>query len=233
MTDAIDTDIQVRSQITNPSLLENQQRPPLATRDGALFSASWYLKQLLRGRIFQVAAGATDQGLTDEGTWGDGALDSDEFDLIASIPANVIIVPLSWEVVMQKFGSTALLEIVLAFGNSGVPSATNLTLVPVNQNTTSTRTSALTNNIVANANDGGTTFVMEGEIFRDGLQLVEDVAANDDASWPNRFRWTAESPSDLYVVEGVRQIAGFIAAQAGTGFQKFTWAEFESGEDIG
>ncbi len=233
MTDAIDTDIQVRSQITNPSLLENQQRPPLATRDGALFSADWYLKQLLRGRIFQVQAGATDQGLTDEATWGALTLDSDEFDLIASIPANVIIVPLAWEIVMQKFGTTQLLEIVLAFGNSGVPNATSLTVVPVNQNTASTRKSALTNNIVMNANDSGTTFVMEGEIFRDGLQLVEDIAADDDASWGSKFRWSAESPSDLYIVEGVRQIAGFIAAQAGQGFQKFTWAEFESGEDIG
>ena len=228
-----DADIRVLSQVTQPKVGENLIRPPIATRDGALFSADWYLKQLLRGRIFQVQAGATDQGLTDPGTWGAGTLDDTEFDLILSIPANVIVVPLSWEVVMEKFGSTQLLEIVLAWGTLGVPSATNLTLVPVNKNTTATRTSALTNNVVANANASGTALTMEGEIFRDGLQLVEDIAANDDAAWPSRFVWRADSPSDLYIIEGVRQIAGYIAAQGGTGFQRFTWAEFESGEDIG
>lgn len=228
-----DSNIRVLSQTTNPEVGENLVRPPLATRDGAIFNADWYLKQLLRGRIFQVQGGSADQTLTAPATFGAGALDSTEFDLLLSIPDDVIVVPLAWEIVVEKWSTTGLFEIVLAFGTLAVPNATNLTLVPVNQNTAATRKSALTNNVVANADASGTGLTMEGEIYRDGLQLVEDIAANDSAAWPSKFTWVADSPSDLFAIEGVRQIAGYISAIGATGFQKFTWAEFETGEDIG
>ncbi len=227
-----DSNIRVLSQTTNPDVGENLVRPPLATRDGALFSADWYLKQLLRGRIFQVQGGSANQSLTAPGTWGDGALETTEFDLLIDIPANVIIIPLAWSVVMEKFGATGLVELLLAWGVDCVSGGTDLTVVPVNQNTASTRKSALTNNVVVNAATGGTGLTKQGEIFRGGLQLVEDIAANDSAAWPSKFEWKATGPNDLYLIQGIRQIAGYIAAVGGTGFQKFTYAEFEVGEDF-
>ena len=235
MTDALrDVDIRVKSQQSSPEVpKDGTTRPVVGTRDGAIFSADWYTKQLMRGKIFQVAGGATDQGITDPGTFGAGALDSDEFDLLVTVPANTTIIPLGWTVVMEKFGSTGLLELLLAWGTGAVSGGTDLTLVPVNQNTGSGNVSALTNNIVALAADGGTALTKQGEIHRDGLQLVEDIAANDNAAWPNRFQWKAQSPDDLYIIEGAKLIAGWIASVGGTGFQKFTWAEFETGEDIG
>ena len=229
-----DVDIRAKARQAEPEVVRDGEIVPVqATRDGALFSADWYLKQLLRGRIFQVAAGATDQGITDPGTWGAGALDSDEFDLLITVPAGTVLIPLEWTVVMEPFGSTGLVEILLARGTGAVSGGTDLTLVPVNQNMSSNKVSALTNNIIANAADGGTALTKVAEIWRDGLQLVEDIAANDNAAWPNRFQFKAESPADLHIVQGATQLAGWIAAVAGQGFQKFVWAEFETGEDIG
>ncbi len=235
MTDALrDVDIRVKSQQSSPEVpKDGTTRPVVGTRDGAIFSADWYLKQLMRGKIFQVAGGATNQGATDPGTFGAGALDTDEFDLLVSVPANTTIIPLGWTVVCEAFGSTGLLEILLAWGTGAVSGGTDLTLVPVNQNTGSGNTSALTNRIVALAADSGTALVQEGEIWRDGLQLVEDIAANDNAAWPSKFQWKAQSPDDLHIIEGAKFIAGWVSAVGATGFQKFTWAEFETGEDIG
>ncbi len=234
MTDALrDVDLRIKSNQDSPEVLKNSFRPAIGTRDGAIFSADWYLKQLMRGKIFQVAGGATNQGATDPGTFGAGALDTDEFDLLVTVPANTTIIPLGWTVVCEKFGSTGLLEILLAWGTGAVSGGTDLTLIPVNQNTGSSNVSALTNNIVALAADSGTALVQEGEIWRSGLQLVEDIAADDAAAWPSRFQWKAEAPDDLHIIEGAKFIAGWVAAVGGTGFQKFTWAEFETGEDIG
>ena len=229
-----EVDIRVKTQqSSSEAVSEGVTRVPAGTRDGAIFTADWYTKQLLRGKIFQVAGGATNQGITDPGTFGPGALDSDEFDLLVTVPANTTIIPLGWTVVMEKFGSTGLLEILLAWGTGAVSGGTDLTLVPVNQNTGSGNVSALTNNIVALAADGGTALTKQGEIWRDGLQLVEDIAANDNAAWPSKFQWKAQSPDDLHIIEGAKFIAGWVAAVGGTGFQKFTWAEFKTGEDIG
>lgn len=229
-----DVDLRAKAQQANPEVANDGQSVELlATRDGAIFSADWYLKQLMRGRIFQVACGATNQGITNPGTFGAGALDDDEFDLLITVPAGTTIVPLEWTVVMEKFGATGLLEILLAWGTSAVSGGTDLTLVPVNQNLGSNRVSALTNNVVALAADAGTSLTKQGEIWRDGLQLVEDIAADDAAAWPSRFQWKAQSAADLFAIEGARFIAGWIAAVGGTGFQKFTYAEFETGEDIG
>lgn len=228
-----DVDVRVRSQILNPDTGENLVRPPLATRDGATFSADWYLKQLMRGNIFQVAGGATNQGITDPGTFGAGALDSDEFDLLIEVPTGTTIIPLGYTVVMEKFGATGLLEILLAWGTGAVSGGSDLTLVPVNQNLASSKTSALTNNVIALGADGGTALTKEGEIWRDGLQLVEDIAANDNAAWPNRFQFKASGPDDLYIIKGPKFIAGWVASVGGTGFQKFTYAEFLTGEDFG
>ncbi len=229
-----DVDIRAKAQITSPEVADDGNAvAALATRDGAIFTADWHLKQLMRGRIHQVAGGATDQGITDPGTFGAGALDTDEFDLIITVPANTIIIPLEWTVVMETFGATGLLEILLARGTGAVSGGSGVTLVPVNQNMASNKVSALTNNVEINAADGGTALTKEAEIWRDGLQLVEDIAADDNAAWPNRFQFKASSPADLHIIEGPTFIAGWIAAVGGTGFQKFAYAEFESGDDIG
>lgn len=229
-----DVDMRAKANITSPAVVDDGQTTEVVTtRDGAIFSADWYLKQLLRGRIHQVACGATDQGITNPGTFGAGTLDSEEFDLLITVPANTIIIPLEWTVVMEKFGATGLLEILLARGTAAVSGGTDLTLVPVNQNMNSNKVSALTNNVVALAAASGTALTKVAEIWRDGLQLVEDIAANDSAAWPNRFQFKASSPADLHIIEGPHSIAGWIASVGGTGFQKFVYAEFESGEDIG
>jgi hypothetical protein len=229
-----DVDIRAKARQSDPEVVRDDAIVPVqATRDGALFSADWYLKQLLRGRIHQVSGGATDQGTTDPGTFGAGALDTDEFDLLITVPEGTVIIPLEWTVVLEKFGATGLLEIVLARGTGAVGSGTHLTLVPVNQNMSSNKVSALTNNVIALDNGGGTALTQEAEIWRGGLQLVEDIAADDAAAWPSRFQFKASSPADLHICRGATFIAGWVAGTACTGFQKFVYAEFESGEDIG
>ena len=229
-----DVDIRAKSQTTSPEVVsDGTKRDVVATRDGAIFSADWYLKQLMRGRIHQVAGGATDQGATDPGTFGAGALDTDEFDLLVTVPTGTIIIPLEYTVVMEKFGATGILEILLARGSGAIGGGSALTLVPVNQNMASNKKSALTNNIVALDAGGGTALTQEAEIWRDGLQLVEDIAANDNAAWPSRFQFKAEGPADLHIVKGPTFIAGWVSSVGGTGFQKFVYAEFETGEDIG
>jgi hypothetical protein len=160
-------------------------------------------------------------------------LDSTEFDLLITVPPGTVIVPLEWTVVLEKFGATGLLEILLARGTGAVSGGTDLTLVPVNQNMASNKVSALTNNVVALAAAAGTGLTKEAEIWRGGLQLVEDIAADDTAAWPSRFQFKASSPADLHICQGPTFIAGYIAAVGGTGFQKFVYAEFETGEDIG
>ncbi len=229
-----DVDINVLSRTVNVQVGEDLLRRPVATRDGALFSADWYYKQLLRGKIFQVAGGLTNQVASTPAVWGALTLDTDEFDLLINVPKGTTIVPLQYTVIMEKFGTTQLFEILLATGTGAVSGGSGVTLTPVNQNGASNKTSALANgNVLVNNDDGGTALTQESEIWRDGLQLVEDIAADDNAEWPSRFEWTAENPGDLHVVEGQKFIAGWIAAQAGQGFQKFTYAEFETGEDIG
>lgn len=229
-----DVDLRAKAQQANPEVVEDGNVAPIvATRDLALFTADWYLKQALRGKIFQVAGGATDQGFSDPGTFGAGALDTDEFDLLLTVPLGTTIIPLEWILTLETFGTTSLLEILLAWGIDAVVGANAVTLVPVNQNLGSNRVSAITNNVVMLGDNGGTALTKEGEIFRGGLQLVEDIAANDNAAWPSQFGWKAEGPSDLHIIEGPRLIAGWVSSQAGTGFQKFTYLELETGVDIG
>ncbi len=229
-----DADIRVLSRTVNVQVGENLLRRPLATRDGAIFSADWYYKQLLRGKIFQVAGGASDQGATDEATWGALTLDTDEFDLLIDIPEGTTIVPLQYTVVVQKFGTTQLFEILLATGTSAASGGSGVTLTPVNQNGASNKTSALAGGkVIANDAGGGTALTQDTEIWRGGLQLVEDIVANDNAAWPSRFQWNATGPGDLHIIEGAKFLAAWVSSTDATGFQKFVYAEFETGEDIG
>jgi len=194
-------------------------------RDGTVGIADLIALWSLEGRIFTVTNGQS----TTPRTWqASGTLDTKEFDLHIAVPASVVIIPLSLEVVFETYGTTAVAELMLQYGTgSVVGTATSDT--PTSSNANAGISSACTCK-TASATGTALTSVTE-EIWHDMLQAAETVAsAGEDVHWkPQRFEYIAMKTGVLHVVGPSVQLVGFFVSQAPTGFYTFKYAELPVG----
>ena len=193
------------------------------TRDGAVLEVPWIQALCLEGRLFGCGPGATALGVA-AGTFGAGAIDTDEFDYLQTIPATVAVIPVYLRVSMVTVG-TALESGMHAFwGASGVIGANSVAVTPHNLRPASSNLSACT--VAVLGDDGGTTFVPAGLICRDVTTALTGVAGTPQQFIP---QWSVAQAGFTPVLEGLaspgRQISIWVDGQAGTGYIHFVYAE--------
>lgn len=192
------------------------------TRDGALYQVPWLQALCLEGRMFGVQFGDANLGIVTVGTFGGGAIDLEEHDLLQTVPATVAVIPVYYKVAFLAHGTGAC-SVALVWGNTGVITGGS-TAVPYNMRPASSNVSACTVAILGNA--GGTAVVVDGVIYHEATTALTGVAATPAQLG---YEWSATKDSFIPVIEGLaspeRQIAGFAASNAGTGWINYVYAE--------
>ncbi len=196
-----------------------------AFRDGTLTVADLIAAWSFEGKVFCANAGT----ITTPITFGAGSIDSGEYDLHVSVPSDKVIFPLSLRIKMEAYGTTAIFETMACYG-TGSTCGAGTTITPVNVNTGSSNASSCTITAAATTTSGVAFTGKYVEFFRDGLQKVATTATGDDDSARSgeTFPWYAKNEGIMRQVGPSAQLAVFAAAQAGTGFIIFEYAELLS-----
>src|SRR3990167_7653943 len=94
------------------------------TRDGAIFTADWFLARSLEGRLFGANSGVGTTPVTFA-----GAYDADAPDLHVDVPSGTLIVPCYIMVKYEAIGTESELEVIgLASATGGTATGTALTV---------------------------------------------------------------------------------------------------------
>ena len=197
------------------------------TRDGAPFTADWLLGAALEGRVFCAQAGLLSTAITWTAT---ATNDQTKPAVFLSVPSGTTIIPVSIELYMEAFGTTAQFECEAITGTGGV-SASGTAMVITNMRTdapvssTCTATSDITGGTACTANVNA--------FWRDGQQFAITKSAGSAtaaASDPNKFAWKLSDSMVAPVVKGPGQLMVTQGSQAGTGFCKVVFVEIPSNE---
>ncbi len=189
-----------------------------ALRDGTLTVAGWIAALSLEGRVFTANSGVA----TTEVTFGDSGLDTTEFDLHVAVPAGVAIIPLELNIHYEVYGTALLTENVMQSGSGSVTGA-GASITPLSSNLLTGLKSGCTVTGSAVAGTALTTDVKE--IWRDIDQLTITIATVAQIRVPYAYRWKAMQAGVLDVVGPNQQVCIWAAANAGTGFISFKYAE--------
>ncbi len=194
------------------------------TRDGALIALPWIQACIWEGLGFSVGYGAAANEDTDPGTFGAGGADLDEFDMLQTLPANgsVGIIPILFKPVFEDIGTVLAVDILLCYGSGGIVGANSVSQTPVNLRSDSNNTSACT--VAGLGDDGGTVITIGSYIYREGGTHLTGIA--DTPATLLNLEWSAQKVGYAPVIVGAsRQVAAFLASQAGTGYITYQWLE--------
>ncbi len=197
------------------------------TRDGAVFTADWYLAAALEGRAFGVNAGTG----TGPITFNAGALIVAEPDVCITVPDGTTIIPVLIEYALETTGAGASDIVAVASSATQVITAGDAKTI-YNMRTDAPVASNCT---AASVLDGGTgvtpytgNFV---EFFRGYAGDTTDQHGSNTAqtiATASRYSWTAAKTMVPPILTGVSQLAVYLAATAGTGWCTVIWVEFPS-----
>ena len=190
---------------------------------GELIGIPWMQALALEGRMFGVAYGAANNTIATVGTFAPGAVALDEFDLLQTVPATVAVMPAYYKVAFSTVGTVAALHVALAWGQTGVIAA-GISCTPFNLNTGSTNASLCT--ITGLGDDGGTACTISGVIYQEAATVLVGAANTPQQLG---YEWAAGKAGFVPVIKGLvsptRQVMGWAAAQGGTGWITYQYAE--------
>lgn len=193
-------------------------------RNGSISVVDFVAGLSAAGRVFIANAGT----VTTPITFGAGTIDEAEFDLHVAVPANKVIIPLEIQLHMEAFGTTAIFEYLAAWGTgSTVGAGTSIT--PRNTNLQSSDASACTITAAATTTSG-VALANDREFWRGGVQKIITVGTvtEEGSKEESKYMWSWKDSGVLHLVGPSAQLGIFAAAQAGTGFIIFTYAETPS-----
>jgi hypothetical protein len=196
-----------------------------ALRDGSLTTAAFFQAMAMEGRMYVANAGS----VTTPITFGAGDITGTEPDLLVEVPSNMVVIPVSFILNVEAYGTTAIFQCILSAGKGGSRGAATggTAVTPVNVRTDAPFASQST--IYSNIDTGTATYLTTNayEFWRDGLQKAVTQAAADATS-PHRletFAWSAQATGTYPILVGASQLFAFAAGQAGTGFMTLTYVE--------
>jgi len=196
-------------------------------RDGSVATIPWTQALTLEGRVYGAAPGATALGVA-AGSFGAGAIDTDEFDYLQTIPATVAVLPIYIRVCIVTIGTAAEAGFHAFWGGAGVIGANSVAVTPHNLLTNSSNTSACT--VATLGDDGGTTFVPAGLIARDVVMgITPNITATTAIGSTFIPAWSAITAGYTPTITGLaspaRQIVIWANGQAAAGYIHHVFAE--------
>jgi hypothetical protein len=145
--------------------------------------------------------------------------------MFLSVPLGTTVIPVSIDLYMEAFGTTAQFECLAAVGTGGV-SAGGSSMTITNLRTDAPNTSACT----ATSDLTGATYMTTNlsEFWHDGQQFAITKSAGSataSASDPIKFSWSVKDALYTPVIVGAGQLAVLQGSQAGTGFGHIIFVE--------
>jgi len=197
-----------------------------ATRDGALFTADWFLAQALAGNVFAVNNGL----LTTPISFNAGAAADGEPDLLINVPAGTTIIPAYIGIQYEDSGTALVLDTfaVASASYDNAVTATALTSSIMNMRTDEPKNSNCSAYGVVTG--GGATLETGNyiEFWRPFAGFGED-AFNGSTGWVNPAingcYWSAREAVVPPIVKGQGALAIFAGGQAQKGFMTVVWVE--------
>jgi hypothetical protein len=192
-------------------------------RRSEIVNQAFIRQAAMEGRVYCASAGALSTPITWTAT---ATADYTKSALFGAVPSGVTVIPLSIDLYMEAFGTTAQFECVAAVGTGGIP-AGGSAVTPTNMRTdapnvsTTVWTSDLT---------GGTACTTNvSEFWRDGQQFAITKTAGSAtaaASDPIKFSWKLADSDAFPVIVGPGQLEIAQGSQAGTGFCTVIYIEY-------
>jgi hypothetical protein len=195
-----------------------------ATRDGALFTADWYMAQALAGNVFGINAGV----LTSPVSTTTGGLVDGTQDVLINVPSGTTIIPIRIGANFEDTGTADVLE-VLAVASAVYDNANTSTAITImSMRSDKPKGSACSAMYVVSA-DG--TAVESGnfvEFWRPYAGSVEDAFASS-TGFKNQYVhgsfWNAKTAVVPPIITGPGSLSLYAAGQAATGFFTVIWVE--------
>jgi hypothetical protein len=197
------------------------------TRDGALFTADWYLARAMEGRVFGANVGTGTTPLTFA-----GAYDANGPDLHVHVPDGTTIIPVSITVVYDAVGTEATMEIIGLASSTGDSSVTGTASTIYNMRVDAPVASLCT--VTGAVDAAGVTDPNAGnfiEFWRRQRPLTDTVASGENDRVELRFNWSALVDGPPPIIVGGSSgsaLTVYATAQAGTGFITALWVEVPS-----
>jgi hypothetical protein len=195
-------------------------------RGGEGVVVPWVQALILEGLGFSAQFGAANLEDTDPGTFGAGGIDLTEIDMLVTLPSSgaLGLIPIYFKPVFEAIGTIAAVDVLLAHGTAAVIGANSITPTLTNMKPGHANTTGCT--IAALGDAGGTGLTITGYIYREGGTHLTGVAATGQTLMPE---WSIGRAGHAPVVSGAsRQVAAYLASQAGTGYIHYEQIEMAS-----
>jgi len=200
------------------------------TRDGAVFSADWFLAAALEGRAFGVNVGTASSPVT----FNAGAIVATEPDVCVTVPAGTTIIPVLIEYALEDTGTEGTAMDIVALASSlGTQVITAGDAKTIHNMRTDKPNVSLCS--AASVLDGGTGVTPYGgnriEFFRGYAGHVTDQHGSSTAhtvATASRYSWKASQTMVPPILVGAGQFAMYISAPGATGWSTVIWVEFPS-----
>lgn len=187
-------------------------------KDGTVFTADWLAGLALKGRMLTINAGTGTAPITSAGAYVNTTPDLD-----VKVPAGVCAIPVSIQIGIETYGTTALFESVAAIGQGGVITPTSADAVTLVNNRIDKSGDVF--GITAVSTGTGATYMDTGvyEFMRhQHNKMVTIATADDDSSiGPSQYSWSALQSGCwpiMYSTASFTRLNVFMACQATTGF---------------
>ena len=194
-----------------------------AMRDGAMFTADWFVGQALAGNCFGVNAGIMTAPVTFSPVVADTMPD-----LLVGVPTGTTIIPTYITVCFEDTGTALTVDTFAVVAPTYDVTLTGTATNIMNMRVDKPKSSNCTSYNVVTAN--GPTFESGNflEFWRPYAGFAED-AYNSNANWVNSnmagATWSIRDAVTPPVCVGPASLGVFAGAQAGTGFIICTWVE--------
>lgn len=220
-------DLRFNSQTNSPSITtEGAYRLANGTRDGALFTAPWYLQMAMEGRVFAVNVGT---GTTP--TTFNAAFAVAEQDLFVHVPSGTCIIPVYIGVQFEDTGTALALDVMAVASSTGDAAVTGTAKTIYNVRTDAPRSSNCTATAVVTAAGTDTLAGTFYEFWRPYAGFGED-AFNGSTGWINNrihgAEWTVAQAGVPPIIANGGSLSVTASGQAGIGFIQAMWIEVPS-----
>ena len=198
------------------------------TRDGAVFSADWYLAAALEGRAFGVNVGTATTPISMTVT----ALNVAKPDLAITVPAGTTIIPVLLEYAIEATSTAAVLEIVGVVSSAATQVLSGGTALTIYNMRTDAPVPSNCSAAYVLASSGVTPYTGNYiEFFRGHAGGATDqhaAATAQTIATASKYSWKASQTMVPPILTGVSQLCFYLNGTAATGFITCIWVEFPS-----
>lgn len=194
------------------------------TRDGAIFTADWFMARALEGRMFSANSGVDTTPATHAGVY-----DANGPDYHIHVPAGTLIVPCYIGVKYEAIGTESEMEVIALASSTGDSSVTGTGLTIMNMRMDApvaslcTATGAVAAAGVTDPNAGN--FI---EFWRAGHPLADTPATGENDRAEHVYEWKSGEMGFAPVIPGAGSLSVYATGQAATGFITVVWVEVPS-----